>query len=99
MAAPSYAPSSQAPRGERAEPQPILRTERVIAVTLGAIRVVQHLPFIAVSIGGWTAYSRPALMGWLFVLSLAWTLFLFTFAYRRGGLPPRSRAQMSRLPR
>jgi len=70
------------------EPEPILRTERVIAVTLGAFRVVQHLPFLAVSIGGWTAYSRPALMWCLFVFSLAWALFLFTFAYRRGGLRP-----------
>ncbi len=50
--------------------------------------MVQHLPFLAVSIGGWTAYSRPALMWCLFVVSLAWALFLFTFAYRRGGLRP-----------
>jgi signal transduction histidine kinase len=68
--------------------QPILHTERVIALTLGAFRIVQHLPFLAVSVGGWTAYSRPALMGWLFVCSVAWSVFLFTFAYRRGGLKP-----------
>lgn len=67
-------------------PQPLQRTERVIAVTLGLFRLAQHLPFVAVSIGGWTAYARPGFMWWLFVISLAWSGWLFAHIYRRGGL-------------
>jgi len=65
---------------------PRLRTERTMAVTLGSIRIAQHLPFIAVTIGGWTAYTQPSLVGALFAVSFAWSLFLFGRAYRRGGV-------------
>jgi len=65
---------------------PRLRTERTMAVTLGSIRIAQHLPFIAVSIGGWTAYTQPTLVGALFAVSFAWSLCFFGWAYRHGGV-------------
>lgn len=69
------------------DPHPQLRTERVILLTLGALRVVQHLPYIAVSVGGWTAYFHPGMVRLLWLVSLAWAIFFFTRAYRRGAIP------------
>jgi signal transduction histidine kinase len=81
-------PRSWVPRLDHDNPHPTLRTERIVALTIGAFRVAQHLPFIAVAAGGWNGYSYADLSSALWVVSLAWTLFLFTFAYRRGGLRP-----------
>lgn len=81
-------PRSWFPGLDHDNPDPTLRTERIVALTIGAFRVAQHLPFIAVAVGGWNAQAYTGWSAALWLVSLAWTIFLFSFAYRQGGLRP-----------